>query len=206
MESENKNKLNLLYNYFVLFFFVLILCNIIFYTNLNDKKNINCKGLFLFIFIFLFFLYGLTIIIGLLNSNIIFLDKIISAFFLSLSCYYFIFNVINFSQNDYLQLFHFFKNIDNSIINVPFFITIIFSIYLKNDAENYKYLSCILYISSIISPLYGIIYEYKFLFNSNRKNWANFNFNNEKDNNSNNDNKGTYIIKDITKGILDYKV
>lgn len=202
METENKIELNLFYNYFVLFFFFLILYNIIFDTNINDKNNNNYKGQFLYIFIFLFFLSGLTNTIGLLNSNIIFLDKIISGFSLSFSFYYFIFNVVNINQNDSFQLFQFFNNIDNNIINVPFFIMIIFSIYLKNDAEYYKYLSLILYISSIIAPLYGIIYEYKFLFNSNRKNWANFNFINEKDTNSNNDNIQSLISEiTITKSI-----
>lgn len=202
MESENKNELNLFYNYFTLFFFFLILYNIIFDNNTNDKNNNNYKGIFIYIFIFLFFLSGLTNTIGLLNSNIIFLDKIISGFLLSFSCYYFIFNVVNINQNDSLQLFQFFNNIDNKIINVPFFITIIFSIYLKNDLEYYKYLSLILYISSIIAPIYGIIYEYKFVFNSNRKNWANFNFDNEKDNNNNNDNIQSLISEiTITKSI-----
>ena len=198
MESENKNELNLFRNYFVLFFFFLILCNIIFYNNINRENNNNYKGLFLFIIIFLFFLSGLTNTLGLLNSNIIFLDKIISGFLLSFSCYYFIFNVVNINQNDSLQLFHFFNNIDNNIINVPFFIMIIFSIYLKNDAKNFKYLSLILYISSILAPLYGIIYEYKFLFNCNRKNWTNFNFNNEKDNNNSNNDNIQSLISEIT--------
>ena len=203
MESENKNELNLFYNYFVLFFFFLILSNIIFNTNnINDKNNINYKGLFLFIFIFIFFLFCLTNTLGLLNSNIIFLDKIISGFLLSFSCYYFIFNVVIINQNDSFQLFQFFNSIDNSIINVPFFITIIFSLYLKNDVEFYKYLSLILYISSNIAPSYGIIYEYKFLFNSNRKNWANFNFDNEEKNNNNNDNIQSLISEiTITKSI-----
>ena len=202
MESENKNELNLFYNYFVLFFFFLIQYNIIFDTKINDKNNKNYKGLFLYIFIFLFLLSGLTNTIGLLYSNIIFLDKIISGFLLSFSCYFFIFNVVNINHNDSLQLFQFFNNIDNNIINVPFFVMIIFSIYLKKDSEYYKYLSLILYIVSIIAPLYGIIYEYKFLFNSNRKNWANFNFDNEKDNNSNNENIQSLISEiTITKSI-----
>ena len=201
VESENKNELNLFFNYFVLFFFFLILYNIIFDTNINDKNN-NSKGLYLFIFIFLFILSCLTNTIGLLNSNIIFLDKIISAFLLSFTCYYFIFNVVNINQNDSLQLFQFFNNIDNNLINVPFFVVIIFSIYLKKDIKYYKYLSLILYISSILAPLYGIMYEYKFLFNSNRKNWANFNFNGEKDNNNNNDNIQSLISEiTITKSI-----
>ena len=202
MELENKTELNLFYNYFVLFFFFLVLCNIFFETNINDKNNNNYKGLFLFVFIFLLFLSGLTNTIGLLNSNIIFLDKIISGFLLSFSCYYFIFRVVNINLNDSLQLFQFFNSVDNNIINVPFFIMIIFSIYLKNDIGNYKYLSFILYIASILAPLYGIIYEYKFVLNSNRKNWANFNFDNEKDKNSNNDNIQSLISEiTITKSI-----
>ena len=202
MELENKTELNLFYNYFVLFFFFLVLCNIFFETNINDKNNNNYKGLFLFVFIFLLFLSGLTNTVGLLNSNIIFLDKIISGFLLSFSCYYFIFRVVNINLNDSLQLFQFFNSIDNNIINVPFFIMIIFSIYLKNDIGNYKYLSFILYIASMLAPLYSIIYEYKFWFNSNRKNWANFNFDNEKDKNSNNDNIQSLISEiTITKSI-----
>ena len=202
MELENKTELNLFYNYFVLFFFFLVLCNIFFETNINDKNNNNYKGLFLFVFIFLLFLSGLTNTVGLLNSNIIFLDKIISGFLLSFSCYYFIFRVVNINLNDSLQLFQFFNSVDNNIINVPFFIMIIFSIYLKNDIGNYKYLSFILYIASILAPLYGIIYEYKLVLNSNRKNWANFNFDNEKDKNSNNDNIQSLISEiTITKSI-----
>ena len=50
MESENKNELNLFYNYFVLFFFFLIQYNIIFDTKINDKNNNNYKGLFLYFF------------------------------------------------------------------------------------------------------------------------------------------------------------
>ena len=202
LELENKTELNLFYNYFVLFFFFLVLCNIFFETNINDKNNNNYKGLFLFVFIFLLFLSGLTNTVGLLNSNIIFLDKIISGFLLSFSCYYFIFRVVNINLNDSLQLFQFFNSIDNNIINVPFFIMIIFSLYLKNDIGNNKYLSFILYIASMLAPLYGIIYEYKFWFNSNRKNWANFNFDNEKDKNSNNDNIQSLISEiTITKSI-----
>ena len=202
IELENKNELNLFYYYFVLFFFFLVICNIIFVTNINDKNNNNYKVLLLFIFMFLFFLSGLTNTLGLLNSNIIFLDKIISGFLLSFSCYYFIFKVVNINLKDSLQLFQFFNSIDNNIICVPFFIMIVISIYLKNDVENYKYLSFILYIASILAPLYGIIYEYKFLFNSNRKNWANFNFDNENDKNSNNDNIQSLISEiTITKSI-----
>ena len=77
---------------------------------------------------------------------------------------------------------------------------IIISILLKNDNEYYKFLSPILYFVSLLTPVYGIIYEYKFLFNSNRKNWANFNFEKEKD--IKNDNINSLISEiTITKSI-----
>jgi hypothetical protein len=206
MGYEKQFEIDLFYNYFILFFFYLILFKIFFDNNSNNnnvidnKYNINYKGLFLYIFVFLFLLSCLTNTIGILNSNIICIDKILSGFLLSFSCYYFIFHILNISQSDSLQLFQFLNNIDNNIINVLFFIMIIISILLKNDNEYYKFLSPILYFVSLLTPVYGIIYEYKFLFNSNRKNWANFNFEKEKD--IKNDNINSLISEiTITKSI-----
>ena len=199
---EKQNELNLFYNYFLLFFFFLILSQILFdnSNNVNEKYNFNYKGLFIYILIFLILFIFLTNTVGMLNSNIIFLDKIISGFLLSFSCYYFIFYVLNINQKDSFQLFQFINNFNNNFITVSFFILIIISIYLKNQYEYYKYLSMILYIISLIVPVYGIIYEFKFLFNANRKNWANFNFENQKD--INNDNINSLISEiTITKSI-----
>ena len=189
---EEQNNLNIFYDYFILFFFVFILTTIIF-DNINEKY-INYKALILFIF-FLFLLLGLTNTLAILNKNIIYFDKIISGFLLSFSSHYFIFHVININTNDSSQLFCFVNNINNNILSASFFIIIIFSIYLKDNNEYYKYLSPLLYIASIIIPIYGITYELKFLFKSNRKNWSNFNF--EKDKNNDSDNINT-LISEIT--------
>ena len=199
-EYDKQNKLNILYDYFILIFFFLIIAKLLFYSNNINEQNINYKGLFIYIIIFIFLLLCLTNTIAILNSNIIFLDKIISGFLLSYSYYFLIFHVININPNDSLQLFYFIEKSNNNIITVAFFIMIIISIYLKNDNKYNKFLSCILYATSNIIPIYGIIYEYKFLFNSSRKNWANFNF--EKENNIENDNLNSLISEiTITKSI-----
>ena len=199
-EYDKQNKLNILYDYFILIFFFLIIAKFLFYSNNINEQNINYKGLFIYIIIFIFLLLCLTNTIAILNSNIIFIDKIISGFLLSYSYYFLIFHVININPNDSLQLFYFIEKSNNNIITVAFFIMIIISIYLKNDKKYNKFLSCILYITSNIIPIYGIIYEYKFLFNSSRKNWANFNF--EKENNIENDNLNSLISEiSITKSI-----
>ena len=199
-EYDKQNKLNILYDYFILIFFFLIIAKFLFYSNNINEQNINYKGLFIYIIIFIFLLLCLTNTIAILNSNIIFLDKIISGFLLSYSYYFLIFHVININPNDSLQLFYFIEKSNNNIITVAFFIMIIISIHLKNDNEHNKFLSIILYITSNIIPIYGIIYEYKFLFNSSRKNWANFNF--EKENNIENDNLNSLISEiSITKSI-----
>ena len=199
-EYDKQNKLNILYDYFILIFFFLIIAKFLFYSNNINEQNINYKGLFIYIIIFIFLLLCLTNTIAILNSNIIFLDKIISGFLLSYSYYFLIFHVININPNDSLQLFYFIEKSNNNIITVAFFIMIIISIYLKNDNKYNKFLSSILYVTSNIIPIYGIIYEYKFLFNSSRKNWANFNF--EKENNIENDNLNSLISEiSITKSI-----
>ena len=152
--------------------------------------------MFLYIIIFIFLLICSTNTLAILNySNIILLDKIISALLLSLSSYVFIFHVNNIDPKDSLQLFHLIENINNNIITVSFFIMIIISIYLNKDNKNNTFFSFSLIITSNIIPIYGIIYEYKFLFNSSRKNWANFNF--EKETNNENDNINS-LISDIT--------
>ena len=199
-EYDKQNKLNILYDYFILIFFFLIIAKFLFYSNNINEQNINYKGLFIYIIIFIFLLLCLTNTIAILNSNIIFIDKIISGFLLSYSYYFLIFHVININPNDSLQLFYFIEKSNNNIITVAFFIMIIISIYLKNDNKYNKFLSSILYVTSNIIPIYGIIYEYKFLFNSSRKNWANFNF--EKENNIENDNLNSLISEiSITKSI-----
>ena len=86
MGYEKQFEIDLFYNYFILFFFYLILFKIFFDNNSNNnnvidnKYNINYKGLFLYIFVFLFLLSCLTNTIGILNSNIICIDKILSGF------------------------------------------------------------------------------------------------------------------------------
>ena len=192
-EYEKQNNLNMFYDYFILFIFAFILSTI-FFDKINDK-NIYYKSLCLYIIIFLFLLFCLTNTLAILNSKIIYLDKIISAFILSFSCFYFVFHIININTNDSFQLFCFINNINNNIINVSFFTIIIITIYLKENYEYYKYLSPLLYIASIIIPIYGIIYEFKFFFKSNRKNWSNFNFEKDKDNDSDNINN---LISEIT--------
>ena len=199
-EYDKQNKLNILYDFFILIFFFLIIAKLLFYSNNINEQNIKYKSLFIYIIIFIFLLLCLTNTIAILNSNIIFLDKIISGFLLSYSYYFLIFHFININPNDSLQLFYFIEKSNNNIITVAFFIMIIISIYLKNDNKYNKFLSYILYVTSNIIPIYGIIYEYKFLFNSSRKNWANFNF--EKENNIENDNLNSLISEiSITKSI-----
>ena len=191
------NEQNLFYNYFVLFLFFLIIGQILFCNNKNgnnNMNNINYKGICLYILVLLFLLIALSF----LNSNIISLDKIISSFLFSFSCYYFIFYVLNIDQNDPLQLFFFMEYINNNIIIVLFFILIFISFYLSNNTNNkYSILSpSLFYLNSIIISIYGIKNEYKSLFKSNRKNWINFNFENEKKD-KNNDNI-TGFISEIT--------
>ena len=111
-----------------------------FYSNNINEQNINYKALFIYIIIFIFLLLCLTNTIAILNSNIIFLDKIISGFLLSYSYYFLIFHVININPNDSLQLFYFIEKSNNNIITVAFFIMIIISIYLKNDNKYNKFL------------------------------------------------------------------
>ena len=194
-EFDKQNELNIFYDFYILFTFYIFLAHILFDNNYINNNNIY-KGLFLYIIIFIFLLICSTNTLAILNySNIILLDKIISALLLSLSSYFFIFHVINIDPKDSLQLFHLIDNINNNIITVSFFIMIIISIYLNNDNKYNRFLSFSLIITSNIIPIYGIIYEYKFLFNSSRKNWANFNF--EKETNNENDNINS-LISDIT--------
>ena len=195
-EYDNQNELNIFYDYYILFVFYLNLFKIIFDDNYISNNNTNYKKLCLYIIILLFLFFCSTNTLALLKySNIILLDKIISAFLLSFSSYFFIFHVININPKDSLQLFHFIDNINNNIITVSFFIMIIISLYLNNGNKYNIYLYFSLIIISNIIPIYGIIYEYKFLFNSSRKSWANFNF--EKETNSENDNINS-LISDIT--------
>ena len=202
INHSHNNEQNLFYNYFIFFLFFLIIGQIILYNNKNANNNmnsINYKGICINIFVILSLLIGLSI----LNSNIIPLDKIISSFLLSFTCYYFIFYVLNIDHNDPLQLFSFMEYINNNIIIVLFFILIFFSFYLSSNTNNkYSIFSPILlYLNSIIIPIYGIKNEYKSLFKSNRKNWINFNFENEKKD-KNDDNIARFISEiTITKPI-----
>ena len=191
------NEQNLFYSYFVIFLFFLIIGQILFCNNKNgnnNMNNINYKGICLYILVLLFLLIALSF----LKSNIISLDKIISSFLLSFSCYFFIFYVLNIDQNDPLQLFFFMEYININIIIVLFFVLIFISFYLSNNTNNkYPKLSpSLFYLNSIIIPIYGIKNEYKSLFKSNRKNWINFNFENKKKD-KNNDNI-TGFISEIT--------
>jgi hypothetical protein len=88
--------------------------------------------------------------------------------------------------------------ININIIIVLFFVLIFISFYLSNNTNNKysKLSSSLFYLNSIIIPIYGIKNEYKSLFKSNRKNWINFNFENEKKD-KNNDNI-TGFISEIT--------
>lgn len=193
-----QNEINLLlYDYFILIFFFLVLGKIIFDNNNGkEKNNINNKGVVLYVAILLFLLFCLSNTLAILNySKIIYLDKIISGFLLAFSFYYFIFHVVNINQNDPMQLFYFIDNINDSIITVSFFIMIIISIFLNNDSNYSHYSSILLNMISLIIPIYGIIYEYKFIFNSNRKNWINFNFEKKNDNDNENTN---LLISEIT--------
>ena len=197
MNHSHNDEQNLFYSYYEFFLFFLIIGQILLSNNKNgnnNMNNINYKGICLYILVLL----CLLIVISFLNSNIISLDKIISSFLLSFSCYYFIFWVLNIDQNDPLQLFFFMEYINNNIIIVLFFILIFISFYLSNNTNNkYSIISpTLFYMNSIIIPIYGIKNEYKSLFKSNRKNWINFNFENEKKD-KNNDNI-TGFISEIT--------
>ena len=197
MNHSLNNEQNLFYSYFVIFLFFLIIGQILFCNNKNgnnNMNNINYKGICLYILVLLFLLIALSF----LKSNIISLDKIISSFLLSFSCYFFIFYVLNIDQNDPLQLFFFMEYININIIIVLFFVFIFISFYLSNNTNNKysKLSSSLFYLNCIIIPIFGIKNEYKSLFKSNRKNWINFNFENKKKD-KNNDNI-TGFISEIT--------
>jgi hypothetical protein len=205
-QTDNINEENLLYQYFLIFFFFMVLFHIFFYkrkTESNEGNNMNYKAMFLYIIIFLFLLFCVTNTIAILNSNIIFLDKIISGFLFSFSCYYFIFFVINVYPNDSLQLYYFIDYINNNLVIVSFFIFIILSFYLMNNNTKYiKFLSIILYLNSMIIPIFGIKNELKNIFNSNRKNWINYNFESERKGSEENENMNSLISEiSITKPI-----
>lgn len=205
-QSDNINEQNLLYKYFIIFFFSMVLFHILFYKRKNENNegnNLNYKAMLLYIIIFLFLLFCVTNTISILNSNTIFLDKIISGFLFSFSCYYFIFFVINVNPNDSLQLYYFIDNINNNLVIVSFFILIIISFYLMNNNTKYiKFLSIILYLNSMIIPIFGLKNELKSLFNSNRKNWINYNFESEQKGCEENENMNSLISEiSITKPI-----
>ena len=202
MNHSHNNEQNLFYCYFVLFLFFLNIGQILFcnYKNENNNmNNYNYKGICLYILVLLCLLIALSF----LNSNIISLDKIISSFLLSFSCYYFIFYVLNIDQSNPLQLFFFMEYINNNIIIVLFFILVFISFYLCNNTNNkYSILSpTLFYLNSLIIPIYGIKNEYKSLFKSNRKNWINFNFENEKKDKNNGNITGFISEITITKPI-----
>ncbi len=192
MKQNNMN--SLLHDYFLFIFFFLVLGKIIFDVNERNNNNNNKKGIILYVIIFLFLLFCLSNTLAILNYlHIIYLNKIISAFLLAFSFYFFIFHVLNVNHKDSMQLFYFIDSINDGIMTVSFFIIIIISILLNNNIQYFNYSYILLYIISLIIPIYGIIYEYKFIFNSNRKNWINFNFDKEKNNE-----KINMLISEIT--------
>ena len=198
-ESEyNKYNAKLFYDYFVLLLLYFIFWQIIFIKKPFDSRGINYQGIYIYI-IFLFCLLIIKAVIQ--DRGNIFLDKIISAFLLTYSCYFFIFYVMNVSMSDSYQLFLFINNINVDLLTFLIYILIISSLLLK-DKDYQKITSLILYINSLIIPLYGIIYEYIFQFKSNRKNWSNFNFEEKNDNENKNGNMNSLIPEiTITKSI-----
>jgi hypothetical protein len=189
-----QNDMNALFHdYFLFIFFFLVLGKTLFDVNEKNANN-NKKGIVLYVIVFLFLLFCLSNTIAILNySKIIYLNKIISAFLVAFSFCFFIFHVLNANYNDSMQLFYFINSINNSIITVFFYIMIIISIFLNHTNNCFNLSYTLLYIISLIIPIYGIIYEYKFIFNSNRKNWINFNFEKEP-----NDKEMNILISEIT--------
>ena len=170
------------YQYFLFIFFFFVLGHIIF-----TKENIVYykKLTIIYIVILVILLILLANYLAIENDSFILGNKIISGFVLAFFCYYFIFYVININHNNDVQLINFIEGITNNILIVLLFILIISSIYSK---DNDKYLTYILFALCLIIPLCGIKYEYKIIFNSNKRNWRDFNFSLEEENNIDNNN------------------
>ncbi len=170
------------YQYFLFIFFFLVLGHVIF---TKENKILYIKLSLLYALILLILLLLLANFLAFENNSFILGNKIISGFCLSFSLYYFIFYVLNINHKNGLQLYNFFESINNDLLLVLFFIIFILAIFLKSD----KIIIVILYFLCLIIPLFGIKYELKITFNSNKSNWINFNFSlEEEDNNINNTN------------------
>ena len=172
---------NIVYKYFLFMLFFFILGHVIF---TKENRILYLKLSILYGVLLSILLFLLANYLASENNSFILINKIISGFCLSFTCYYFIFYVLNINHNNGFQLYNFAESINNNILLVLLFIMFIFSIYLKN----HKLISFILYCLCLIIPLCGIKYELKITFNSNKRNWIDFNFSFEEDNNINNNN------------------
>ena len=170
---------DIFYKYFFYIFFFFILGQVIF---TKENRIINRILAFLYAILLLILFALLANYQAIENNSFILGNKIISGFVLAFSCYYFIFYILNINHNNYLQLYNFVENINNNLLVVLLFVLIIPSIFLKND----KFVSIILYFICLLIPLCGIKYELKITFNSNKRNWINFNFAFDEENNINN--------------------
>ena len=172
---------NIVYQYFLFMLFFLVLGHLLF---TKENKLLYQKLSVLYALILIIVLILLANFLAFENNSFILGNKIISGFCLSFSFYYFLFYVLNINHNNGLQLYNFIESINNDILLFLFFIMFILSIFLKSD----KFITVILYSLCLIIPLCGIKYELKVAFNSNKRNWINFNFSLEEDNSINNTN------------------
>lgn len=170
---------DIFYKYFLFIFFLLILEHVIF---TKENRIINKILAITYAILLLILLVLLANYQAIENNSFILGNKIISGFVLAFSCYYFIFFILNINHNNYLQLYNFCESINNNLLVFLLFILLIPSIFLNND----KFVSIILYFLCLIIPLCGIKYELKIIFNSNKRNWINFNFTFDEENNINN--------------------
>jgi len=189
---------NIFFQFFLFIFFFLVFGHI---TLTKDNKIIYKKIAVLFVIIILILLFLVANYLAFINNNFILGNKIISGFFLSFSCYYFIFFVININHNNALQLFNFIDYINDNILTSLLFLLIIISIYSKIYS---RYFTFLLFFLCLIIPICGIKYEFKITFKSNKRNWKDFNFSSDEDSNINNNNllMNNFISKiKITKPI-----
>ena len=184
---------DIFYQFFLLMFFSFVLGHIAF---TKENKIYYKKITIFYIIILLILLILLANYLAIENDSFILGNKIISGFVLAFCCYYFIFYVININQNDDVQLLNFIEGITNNILVVLLFILIISSIYSK---DNDKYLTYILFALCLIIPLCGIKYEFKIIFNSNKRNWRDFNFSLDEENNIDNNNNNININNLLSK-------
>ena len=187
---------NTFYQYFLFSLYFFVIGHILLK---KDKKTLNKILTIFYVVIYLFLLFFSSNYLAIENNSYILGNKIISGLFLSFSCYYFIFYVLNVNHTNGLQLFNFIDKINNNIIFVLLFILIILSIYIK---ANDKSLTNTLFLFCLIIPICGIKYEIKITFNSNKRNWKDYNFASEEENNNNNININNLLSKiKITKPI-----